>query len=496
MYFWLIQCVSIRKPVNMQKKTVFSWCLSVIFIFLTLGCNKDETGKYPHDLTLITENYAPFNFESGGEILGLAPDLLREIALKLEIPFKVDVMPWEEAYARLQNTDNAVLFTMALNAERADLFKWAGPFASLEWRFYARSQNQQVIHSMSDARKVEALGVLRDYAITQHLESLGFTNLVYFNNQQEALQQLLQGNIDLFPSDILSIKSSLEGMGYLYYHVRHVLPIKTDLLYFAFNKNVPDQVVQDFQEEIDRLKKNGHLGQLSQKYLNTSDFPGTLLIYTENYPPLTFMNPYGEISGFGADVVFEIMNRERIFEKISLTTWENAYNMALYNPNFCLFTMDRTPIRENLFQWVGPIGANETYFYLKKGNNLSITSIQQARNLTAIATVSSWFSDQHLRQLGFTNLVSFDEPGAAVEALMGGYADAFVCSSVTISDILLSNGYAFADVIPEFVLMSSDYYIAFSKSTPTATVNRWQQALQAIKTDGTYDAILRRWFTE
>ncbi len=480
----------------MQNKWFHFFYLSVAFFFLLISCEKEETDTYHYDLKFFTENYAPFNFESDGQVTGLASDLLREIAGSLDIPFDVDVLPWEEGYAMLQNTDNAVLFSTALTQARKDLFKWAGPFAALEWRFYIRSQNHYVMNSMDDARGVDAIGVLHDYAITQHLESLDFTNLVYFDTHQEAFQHLLDGNIDLYPSDVFSAKSALKNIDYLYYNVRSVWPIKTDLLYFAFNNKVPDEVVADFQREIDRLKISGTLQQLSQEYLNTSDYPGTLQFYTEDYPPLTFMNAFGEISGFGADIVFEIMERENIFEKINLTTWDNAYNMALHNPNFCLFTMDRTPIREHLFQWVGPIGTNDTYFYLKQGSEITITSIEDAQNLDAIATVSSWFSDQYLRDLDFTNLVAFDEPGAAVDALISGNVDAFVCSSITISDILLANGYAFADVYPEFVLMSSDFYISFSKSTPEETVNQWQHTLEAMQEDGTYDAIHERWFPE
>jgi polar amino acid transport system substrate-binding protein len=54
--------------------------------------------------------------------------------------------------------------------------------------------------------------------------------------------------------------------------------------------------------------------------------------------------------------------------------------------------------------------------------------------------------------------------------------------------------YQYNQVEPAFQLMSSDFYIAFSKDTPTGTVLKWQQALDAARQDGTYDAIYRKWF--
>jgi hypothetical protein len=40
-----------------------------------------------------------------------------------------------------------------------------------------------------------------------------------------------------------------------------------------------------------------------------------------------------------------------------------------------------------------------------------------------------------------------------------------------------------------YAFRTVDNYIAFSKKTPDATVVDWQQALDAIKEDGTYENI-------
>ena len=156
--------------------------------------------------------------------------------------------------------------------------------------------------------------------------------------------------------------------------------------------------------------------------------------------------------------------------------------------------MDRTNQRENLFQWVGPIGSNVTYFYVRAGSGITIKSIDEARALGSVGTVSSWFSDQHLRGLGFTNLVTASDPELMTRKLMNGEIDAFVCTNITFPSILRSMNYQYNQVEPAYQLMSSDFYIAFSKNTPTATVLKWQQALDAAKQDGTYDAISGKWF--
>jgi polar amino acid transport system substrate-binding protein len=477
-----------------MKKSILRFSLMVITLIpLFSHCKKNADDSYRFQFQFITENYKPLNYVENDSLTGLAPDVLKEVCNQLNIPFEVSLLPWIEGYNQVRNTDNAVLFSTILNSSRKDLFKWAGPIASLNWLFYSASNRKITLNSIDDARKIGKIGVLKDYAIEQYLVDQGFTNLVYCSDNVKALDQLLKGEIDLFPSDKVTAEAALGMINKSIYTITAELTIRTDLVYFAFNKKVPDDVVADFQVGIDRLKANGVLKALTQKYLNSSDVPGTLQIYTEQYPPLSFRNGLGEITGFGSDIVSEIMKRNHLYFDIKLSSWSSGYDLALYNPNVCLFTMDRTEMRENLFQWVGPIGTNTTWFYTKAGSGISISSIEDARNLSKVGTVSSWFSAQHLQNLGFTNLVTNSTPGVLAKKLINGEIDAFVCTNVTFPDILKEAGYGYADVVPAFSLMSSDYFIAFSTNTPVKVVTQWQTQLESLKKDGTYEAIYQKW---
>ncbi len=462
-------------------------------VTLLTQCEKDKKEPYRFTFQFLTEQYKPLNYLENDTLKGLAPDVLREVCTGLNIPFEYELLPWEDGYARVQNMPNAVLFSTILNATRKDLFKWAGPIASLNWLFYSKSGSQIGITSIEEAKSVEKIGVLRDYAITQSLISQGFENLVYCADNVDAFSRLLSGEIDLFPSDKITAEAALQALGKTIYAVSEELVIRTDLIYFAFNKSIPDDVVADFQGEIDRIKDNGTLKSLTRQYLNSSDFPGTLQLITEQYPPLTFRNSFGEITGYGSDVAYEIMKRNRVTADVRLTLWSIGYELALYNPNVCLFTMDRTETRENLFQWVGPIGTNTTWFYTRAGSGITIKSLDEARNLERVGVISSWFSGQRLQELGFTNLVAGREPAIMAKKLMAGDIDAFVCTGVTFPDILRDAGYTYNEVVPSFALMASDYYIAFSLGTPKSTVDSWQSAFNAMKTDGTLNAISLKW---
>lgn len=478
----------------MKKSTLFSSIFVFSLILLFTQCDNKTDNNYPFQFKFITEEYQPYNYTENSIVTGFAPELLREICEQMNIPFEVEILPWNEGYELTQQLDNAVLFSTVLNADRKDLFKWAGPIASIKSMFYSSVESEIDLKSLEDAKTVSKIGVISDYAIEQYLLGEGFTNLVYCSDLKDGFDKLLKGEIDLIPSDKIAAEAVLQELNSSIYHVKSQITIMTEMVYFAFNKSIPDEVVSDFQYEIDNLKADGTIKSLSEIYLNTSDFPGSLLIYTEQYPPLTFRNSEGDITGFGTDLVYEIMNRNELFIDINLSTWSNGYELALNNPNVCLFTMDRTEIRENLFQWVGPIGTNTTWFWVKEGSGISINSLDDARNLNSIGTVDSWFSTQYLQELGFTNLVGGSDPNTITQQLMLGEVDAFVCTDVTFPDILKDLGYEYAEVIPAFSLMSSDYYVAFSKSTSVDIVNQWQSTLDGMKQDGTYDAIHQKWF--
>jgi len=478
----------------MKKNNLFASIIVFSLILLFAQCDNKTDDNYPFQFKFISAEYPPYNYTENGSLTGFAPELLKEICNTMNVPFEVEVMSWNEGYSLTQQLDNAVLFSTVLTADRKDLFKWAGPITQADWLFYSNAQSQIELNSLEDAKSVSSIGVLEDCAAEQYLIQKGFTNLVYCNDSKDKFDKLLKGEIDLVPATKITADVVLESLNSNIYHVRDQITIMTDFVYFAFNKNVPDEVVADFQNEIDKFKEDGILRSLSEKYLNTSNIPGSLLIYTEQYPPLSFRNNEGDISGFGSDIVYEIMKRKGLFIDIQLSSWSNGYELALHNPNVCLFTMDRTEIRENLFQWVGPIGTNTTWFYVKEGSGISINSLEDAQNLAAIGTVDSWFSTQYLQELGFTNLVGGSDPGTMTQKFMLGEVDAFVCTDVTFPDILKDLGYEYTEVNPTFSLMSSDYYIAFSKSTSKEIVDQWQTTLNAVKQDGTYDAIQQKWF--
>jgi polar amino acid transport system substrate-binding protein len=211
---------------------------------------------------------------------------------------------------------------------------------------------------------------------------------------------------------------------------------------------------------------------------------------TEEYPPVTFMKN-GKVTGFVTDIVREIIVRQGIPDTIRLTSWDEAYNAALKNPNVVLFSAERTEKREKLFQWVGPVGKNSAIFYAKKGAGIKINSLEDAKKVAAIATTINWFTEQYLKDNGFTNLVGSPLPVTGVKQLMNGEVRLSIFTDMTIPEIVKNAGYSMGDLEPVFTVSSTYFYIALSRGTPVEMVKKWQSALDALKADGTFERIYR-----
>ena len=188
-------------------------------------------------------------------------------------------------------------------------------------------------------------------------------------------------------------------------------------------------------------------------------------------------------------MVSEIAARLDIPDNIRLTSWKNAYNMALLDPNIVLFSAERTPQRENLFRWVGPVGKNSSILYAKKGSNINVKSLEDAKKISAIATTTNWFTEQKLKSEGFTNLVSSPDPAENVRQLMKGEVQLSIFTDITIPEIVKNAGYSMDDLEPVLTVSQTYFYIAISKDTPPDVVKAWQSTLDSLKKDGTFKKI-------
>jgi polar amino acid transport system substrate-binding protein len=446
-------------------------------------------------LQILTEESPPLNFVRDGEITGLATEVVRELAKRTGTARNIQLVPWQKGYQALLEQPDVALFSTVMTAQRKPLFQWVGPLAVLDTNLYALKGSGIAIANLDDARKVNRIATVAKYYSEQMLDKEGFTNTQSYPDPETTVRALLDGKVQLLASNNLEMPAVLKKVGGSMDDVESVFTVSTDLFYIAFSKATPAARVARWQDALDGMKRDGSFAKLYAKWLPAEIAPGIFQLVTEEYPPVTFMRE-GKPSGFVTDMVREIAARQGIPDNIRLTSWKNAYNMALVHPKVVLFSAERTPEREKLFQWVGPVGKNSAILYAKKGSGIRIRNLQEAKAVGAIATTTNWFTEQHLQREGFNNLRSSPDPRSNVRQLMNGEVQLSIFTDITVPQIVSDAGYGMHDLEPVFTVLQTDFYIAISRDTPAGVVREWQSTLDRLKQDGTFEKTYRRYLPE
>ncbi|PKL60321.1 MAG: hypothetical protein CVV33_03270 [Methanomicrobiales archaeon HGW-Methanomicrobiales-4] len=218
-----------------------------------------------------------------------------------------------------------------------------------------------------------------------------------------------------------------------------------------------------------------------------------IALFTEEQPPYNYITNQGFVSGSSTEIVKEIANRTGDKITINLVTWQKGITIVSEKPGTALFSTVRTQEREQNFSWVGPISTVELVIYGRKDFPITTSNISDLKENGPIAVVKNDVREEILRTNNITDLIIFSDDYSCIEALQSkkaslwfGTSDIFAQSS----KILDTEPDNFKKVC---VYMKGDLYIAFNRKTPDMVIQRWQKALDTMKTDGTYEMIIGRY---
>lgn len=462
-----------------------------LLLLMLAGCDSPTNPR----LTILTEESPPLNFAADGKIQGQAVEVVEALIERTGSKANMHIMPWDQAYQQVLKEGNTALFSTMMTPERKVQLQWVGPINTMDTSLYALKGSGLQIRTLDDARNIGKIATVADYYSEQVLKKEGFSNLDSQPNEEAAVRKLLDGEAQLFVSNNTVLPALLRKVGADMSQLEIVFTVSTDLGYIAFSPSTPPELVAKWQQALDAMKRDGSFDAIYEKWLPLQIAPGILQMMTEEYPPITFLHQ-GRPAGFVTDMVREIAARLQYADNIRLTSWKNAYNMALLHPNVVLFSAERTPEREEQFQWVGPVGQNRSILYARKGANIKVGNLDEAKTLPAIATTTDWFTEQHLKREGFSNLISSKEPTENVRQLMNGEVQLSIFTDITIPEIAAEAGYSLADLEPVLTVSQTDFYIAFSRDTPPEVVKAWQDKLNEMKQDGSFERIYKSYLPE
>ena len=213
-----------------------------------------------------------------------------------------------------------------------------------------------------------------------------------------------------------------------------------------------------------------------------------LRIITEEYPPYNFVAKNNRVVGQSTEIVEAIIQQLGIQSPIEVMPLSDGLNLLQKGPNVAVFSLNRTPQREGLFKWVGPMGHYQQAFYAKAGSTIQLNRLEDAKNAGKIGIYKGDAGGQFLASQGFNNLDESQTDSEALKKLIDGKVQLWLGNTQGL-DITLQQAGISSDAVTVLptVVIQAELYIAFSNDVSGSTVSAWQKTLDSLKQERDID---------
>lgn len=253
----------LRKGDSQMKKLIF-------IIIVTLAAAGHSIAE---EITVVTEQWPPYNYEENGEIKGISTEIVRATLEKAGIKGKIYIYAWARAYKMVSEQKNVLIYTILRNEKREKLFKWIGPIVPLSniCLFKVEGRNDIIINSLEDAKQYR-IGVAKNSSTHQLLLDKGFVkgkNLFPVTKQKQNIAKLFKGRIDLITDREMALADQMKKLKISFASVKRVFILSTwdDGFYMAFSPETANEIVEKMNKAFEQVKAEGILETVMEKYL-------------------------------------------------------------------------------------------------------------------------------------------------------------------------------------------------------------------------------------
>ncbi|MDD3050854.1 MAG: transporter substrate-binding domain-containing protein [Candidatus Cloacimonetes bacterium] len=204
----------------------------------------------------------------------------------------------------------------------------------------------------------------------------------------------------------------------------------------------------------------------------------------------------GEVIGMTADIVRATLSLADIHADIHLYPSPRALSVAKENENVLIFTIFRTPEREDHFKWVAPITPpiKSAIFKLSSHSDIKLERLEDAKKYTIGVVRGNNLHSMFLRE-GFEDdcqLEPVTNNDQNIQKLFTGRIDLCLGRDLPFATEVKQLGFDWNQVTTELVLDEDVAWMTFSASTSDKLVERVRKAFEQIQADGTVDAIIHK----
>jgi polar amino acid transport system substrate-binding protein len=214
---------------------------------------------------------------------------------------------------------------------------------------------------------------------------------------------------------------------------------------------------------------------------NSQEFQ--LMVIGEEYAPYSYLLD-NEPAGLSVDLVEKITTDLGIpFQRneVTLHSWQEVFDATVKGNRTLLLAVYRTPDREDLMQWVGPIATDSSAFFVKSGSDKKIDTVEDIKTLK-ISVIAGDAHESLLADYGVTadNIVTAANLEALIALVGHDDVDALFHGEQAVTwkmkELDLKNPLEVA-----FRLDEQNVWFGLSTDVPETTIDSLQASLNSIQ---------------
>jgi polar amino acid transport system substrate-binding protein len=208
-------------------------------------------------------------------------------------------------------------------------------------------------------------------------------------------------------------------------------------------------------------------------------------------PPYSYQSQ-GKANGAAVRVVEEMAKILGEPTPIKFLPWPRAQGEALNTPNVGIIPLSRTPDRETLYHWIGPIVLDSEVLMTRAGGKAAPQSLDEAKDWV-VGVLRATPGEMLLKNAGFNKIYTVNSQASSARVLDSNRLDAWL-----VAKLVAPYQYRLAGLDPATLrhgveVRENNIFLGFNRETAAEIVDRWQNAYEKLKGDGAIDRIMQQY---
>lgn len=217
------------------------------------------------ELKFVSVNFPPYTYETPTGGAGAMYDVVKEIAKRLNQPADIRFIPWSRARYETENNPNLAIIPLARTPERENSYTWIIHILDDPYVLVALKNSKFDITNLVTAKKL-TIGVLAGSAAEPLLKKNGFKYIEPASADIQNVKKLKLGRIDawMVPLSVHGQYKLEGGLGAEDLKIGISLTILHE--YLGGSKSLNQETVKKWQNEFNKMKRDGSYAAIMKKY--------------------------------------------------------------------------------------------------------------------------------------------------------------------------------------------------------------------------------------